>query len=354
MQKLYAFDVGGDAFLLKKGEKQILVDGGQAKIYGRANPICKELKKVAVLHIDIAICTHHDGDHIKGLIKVFKSKRPRFTFNELWIPAFWAFIEDSSFNAKTVYDNLNEIIINEFSRADSMIDGLDNLSQNHLKLLRSLLTHSLVKKKTAQWINDIYQLLILAKEKHCTIRYFHHGIPPTSSPLDLFPVNSCEIDAKNIAKFKQQHCATFLDFFRLSWENTTALAFYSPETAKYNGVLFCADSNLSPNFFNHTTPPTRDIIVTAPHHGSDGNDSAYGKINIFSHNKNNKYVRGSSHLIARLSNEFKKKHTLCTSNIKCNGNSCGTQNCTIVHLQLTSQKSWHPISAPHQNTRGCP
>ncbi|MEM5642458.1 MBL fold metallo-hydrolase [Bacillus toyonensis] len=56
----------GDSFLLKDNEFSLLVDGGdgQTKII---NHIREHTN-----HLDVVICTHYDGDHIKGLLNLFE------------------------------------------------------------------------------------------------------------------------------------------------------------------------------------------------------------------------------------------------------------------------------------------
>ncbi|WP_188051980.1 MBL fold metallo-hydrolase [Azospirillum sp. Sh1] len=62
--------------------------------------------------------------------------------------------------------------------------------------------------------------------------------------------------------------------------NEQSLVFYAPETDRNSAVLFCGDSPLGLDV-NYSVPfpmievPHRDILVTAPHHGSSSNDIAY-------------------------------------------------------------------------------
>lgn len=84
MDRLLALPTSGESFLLQRGGKNILVDGG----YG-----CKKLADslgspaVAVRHLDIVVCTHADMDHAGGLVELLD--KSAITVGEFWLPGEW-------------------------------------------------------------------------------------------------------------------------------------------------------------------------------------------------------------------------------------------------------------------------
>ncbi|VXC21305.1 Metallo-beta-lactamase [Pseudomonas sp. 8BK] len=76
----------GDSILVshssETGRANLLIDGGPAKTFGvgpggrRPGPLCKALNEIKERgeHVDLVILTHIDSDHIRGLIKAFKTE----------------------------------------------------------------------------------------------------------------------------------------------------------------------------------------------------------------------------------------------------------------------------------------
>lgn len=68
--KFTALEVGsGDAFLLEDDDKKILFDSGGSK-----TKIVALLKKKGIKKIDLAICSHNDKDHSNGFLGLLNSK----------------------------------------------------------------------------------------------------------------------------------------------------------------------------------------------------------------------------------------------------------------------------------------
>ncbi|RKQ60807.1 metallo-beta-lactamase superfamily protein [Vogesella indigofera] len=85
MNKLLALPVAGDSFLLRRGDRNILVDGG----YGsRALIAALSAPSVAVNHLHIVVCTHADKDHAGGLTDLLEKSSVRV--DEFWLPGSWA------------------------------------------------------------------------------------------------------------------------------------------------------------------------------------------------------------------------------------------------------------------------
>lgn len=83
MDQLIALPVAGDAFLLRRAGRVILVDGGKS-----SGLLIGELTKYGVVRLDIVICTHADHDHAGGLVNLLD--RSRIDVGEFWLPGSWA------------------------------------------------------------------------------------------------------------------------------------------------------------------------------------------------------------------------------------------------------------------------
>jgi len=77
--KLYGAGAG-DSFLIRIGSKSILIDGG---IGGTFKEIKNEILNLGI-NLDLVILTHYDGDHIMGLIKLFRDNETKDKINRVW------------------------------------------------------------------------------------------------------------------------------------------------------------------------------------------------------------------------------------------------------------------------------
>lgn len=85
MDTLVALPVPGDAFLLRRGDRNILVDGGhnsRTLIAALSSP------NVAINHLHIVVCTHADKDHAGGLTDLLGKKSVKV--GEFWLPGAWS------------------------------------------------------------------------------------------------------------------------------------------------------------------------------------------------------------------------------------------------------------------------
>lgn len=86
--RLVALPVKGDAFLLVRRDKPVLVDGG-----GNGAELYKELQAELPdgIHIGRIICTHNDADHANGLAQLLEDDISYpMTVDEVWLPGSWA------------------------------------------------------------------------------------------------------------------------------------------------------------------------------------------------------------------------------------------------------------------------
>lgn len=111
MDKLVALPVSGDSYLLQRGDKNILVDGGYS-----SGKLAKALssKEVDVDHLDIVVCTHADRDHAGGLADLLE--KTHIQVDEFWLPGAWL-------------DSLPTLLRNPGEVVSALISELDRLSQ---------------------------------------------------------------------------------------------------------------------------------------------------------------------------------------------------------------------------------
>lgn len=83
VDQLIALPVSGDAFLLRRADRVILVDGGRGSAV-----LSRELTKYGVDYLDVVICTHADHDHAGGLVDLLD--RSTIKVGEFWLPGAWA------------------------------------------------------------------------------------------------------------------------------------------------------------------------------------------------------------------------------------------------------------------------
>ena len=84
MDRLLALPTSGESFLLQRGGKNILVDGGSGY---RKLADALGSPAVAVPHLDIVVCTHADMDHAGGLVALLD--KSKITVGEFWLPGEW-------------------------------------------------------------------------------------------------------------------------------------------------------------------------------------------------------------------------------------------------------------------------
>ncbi len=285
-----ALEIGsGDAFVIEANGKQILFDSGGSK------SLIKKLLK-SNRKIDLAICSHNDSDHANGFLGLLED--PEFEIDEIWLPGLWVpvldFVIEAAINKKSVhlifksfeeyneiketnhelaYDSLveqSDISIGDF---DSKLQVISELSENDYFLSAGYNNLDWYLNESIK-LDRIIKIAGLAYEKGSFIRWFKpdENEPPKDT-LDhghgLRPLNSREI--LKIDRLKPNNFAKLLF---LTNENKYSLVFEFHHDDKPI-VVFSADSDYS--FLSGKTY-SNNVIVTAPHHGSESNASVYGKI----------------------------------------------------------------------------
>lgn len=304
--KFTAIPVGsGDSFLLEKYGKKIVVDGGRNKKYLRNYLKCT----ANIDNIDVVVCTHNDIDHSGGILGLLDTSC-RIGIGEVWLPASWSyqlpsllrcpykFVKEATFE---YYENSNKYAWRMQDFNSSKVEYEDFVQENwhkeesfdlnklvvqscdlcpcdlSLKLDKEFLGfhHNPTFTKFFNLAKNIRDIAIAAVQKGCRIRFFEYlafGFhpQPCGGEAWLCPVNSVELSCP-----VTKHISP-LQYLYLSESNRQSLVFYSPETEDELGVFFSADSDL--DFKIAYPPPTRHIIVTSPHHGSESCKDSYDKI----------------------------------------------------------------------------
>lgn len=304
--KFTAIPVGsGDSFLLEKHGKKIIVDGGRSQKYLR-----NYLKhKAKIDNIDVVVCTHNDIDHSGGILGLLDASCC-IGVNEVWLPASWSYQLPSllrcpykfarvAFREYCENPNNYDWEMQDFASSTPEYGNFvhENCPKGENFNLKELIVQNkdlrfcdfslkICKKsfagcchptftKLLNLAENIKKITTAAVKKGCEIRFFEYlalGFhpQPCGGEAWLCPVNSVELSCP-----VTKHISP-LQYLYLSESNRQSLVFYSPETEDDPGVFFSADSNL--DFKIAYPPPTRHIIVTSPHHGSESCKDSYDKI----------------------------------------------------------------------------
>ena len=284
---LQALDGGkGDAFLLNDGESNYLIDGGNKTIADNALPN----------HINVVIITHNDNDHLAGLVTILK--KSKLTIDEIWLPGLWQpilqFISDCSISDSEIDfspikgkgESINELLsISEMplrENEDKYLSKINSIafSPYHTIFFSHHRMRRMISTEIAINLDNIIQVAGLAYSSGIHIRWF---LPQNTIENEIhgnfIALNSREI--VYIHKIRNNNLAMFKKMCELSIENKYSLVFhYQFENEPV--ILFTGDSDLS---FTSLLSYKNNIIITAPHHGSESNSIVYSKIssprNIF-------------------------------------------------------------------------
>ncbi len=301
----YSLPVGnGDSFVVIDDNFKVVIDGGASK-----NKISGQLAKyTGIRDINILVCTHNDFDHANGVIGLLRC--PCISIKEVWIPGCWSYrlkdmlVRPDDFISKMCDEIESDpemarraLTDDDYSNAlhllreTDAIYHLEEVLRDDGKIMTPVYMHKIMlfykfafyKTRHTKIINYFYQLasniaevVTLAVERKCAIRFFEFGSHVGGGlPGKLEPVNS-----RQISLLSQKNIG-ILFFLKLTEFNRTSLVFISPENDKKSAILFSADSDLN---FPINACVTRPPIVTSPHHGSDSNRMAYSKVHQWINN----------------------------------------------------------------------
>lgn len=288
--KFKALEIGsGDAFLLETEGKQILFDSGGSK--SKIRDLTKKNKT-----IDLAICSHNDSDHSNGFIGLLEN--PSCDIKEIWLPGIWIpilhFLIEEGINRGLVdlyFKDIEEInqIKNESDETydyyslveetnvsietfDDKLQEISEIEESGHRYLPHLFHYHHWYKNEFINLDRIIKIAGLAYKKGSKIRWFK---PERQNPSIQNPsYNFKPLNSKEFTRIDKVSANNFLKLLFLTNENKYSMVF---EFHKENKpiIVFSADSDFS---FTSGLSYKNNIIITAPHHGSESNKVAYNKI----------------------------------------------------------------------------
>lgn len=382
--KFIAIGVGqGDAFFLERAGLTILVDGGRST---QGFPI--QFQRVTKRDdVDILVCTHNDADHANGILGFLRSG---LTCKEVWLPASWTdrledllcrpeeFMKELILNIDEVEvevslerrpllqvlgDKYSEEMKQErdsgtiTSAAEDLSEALEKAADYDIPLYPPL--YPPFRWPLEDWLyfqHRVWQMLkrdrgrlqlfieaisaatlireisLAAYRTGALIRWFKYDRASSNGgiPGVLVPLNACEV--LHLRRYRW----SALKFLALTTSNKQSLVFLSPANGEEPAVLFTADSDLS---FSQTIPWSDGMIITAPHHGSEDNNYAYGRFaRETANNLDVIWVRSDGRFKARPGNSYLtvRGSRFCTL---CRGSKYPKQD---VRLRVVAQR-WKPI-----------
>lgn len=345
MDQLVALPVSGDAFLLRRSGRAILVDGGKSSLL-----LAGELNKYGVSYLDVVVCTHADYDHAGGLVNLLDCSA--IEVGEFWLPGAWAeSLPELLTSPEVVTDDLIQTLDeggevassatdsyefeqqmhsyvsrrrNEYRDAEVPVernDDLEPFGSTHKKgeagqriaalpldenvndraarafrSARSRIRYRVAKGKVSKtvatfWLGLIdtaerIRLIAMQANSHgVPVRWFDFGefaktLQAGGGEKDfLIPLNAVELVSPPPPPIGMSYLV------RLTPVNEECLVFLSPgELWETPSILFTGDSplgngnNYLVSWLQWPKDASRDVISTAPHHGSESNFSAYGHL----------------------------------------------------------------------------
>lgn len=324
----------GDAFLLERGERTVLVDGGQYP-----SPLVNALGlAIPNRRLDIAVCTHADADHIGGLLGLFRSS---YCPTELWLPDTWTYRLDSLITdpegfalelarnvsaefhpgndqpidreahqaesdlgevpriervAENVVRRINDLAREIQASALIEVDELENLvagmavyTRDPIRMFAPFYRSYMEEHPLRQRLIYSDFMVLAGKIKRIVEEAILNGVqirwyrpmaidagtvgPSGGDTGFLEPMNSNE---EQFVYVMNSSSLSALAYLSLTLANRNSLVFISPETDTDLAVVFSGDGLL--DLLPSSKCPTRDLIITAPHHGSEANASAYTNV----------------------------------------------------------------------------
>ena len=375
MPVFVAIDVRqGDAIFMEKEERTLLVDGGNsARTFPKRFVKCTGRK-----HVDVLVCTHSEADHARGVLGFLKGS---CTADQVWLPASWTkrladlisdpigFFKESvkdigqlEENVVTDLETLSEMFSERQYEKDDAIFEADVNSfgaehthhyQSHAlnEFLRSSIIPERRDKRSRLMIEAVIaadvikEITLAAYRSGSCIRWFEYiGGRQQTKPTGgikhfLVPVNCTEL-----SRIRYRSSMSALEYIALTRANRESLTFVSPRDSISPGVLFTSDSDLS---FRQTIPWSKEMIVTAPHHGSENNRRAYQRFRSETMNSFNVTWVRSDRPTRSKGGRPGKSYTSMNSRYctVCRGPIWSYQ---IVKLSASSNSSWRPVK-----TRKC-
>lgn len=283
-----ALEVGqGDAFLLEKDGWKCLFDSGGSK-----SGLKSLLKNKRINHLNLAVCSHNDCDHINGFLGILDTNS-KITVDEIWLPGLFGSIiqyvvdngipreilepEDyhiDDINLESLYDReLRTISCDEFEDNMPMYIGFMDYAHRDMRYeIWPYFRFSLKELSLLIKLKNIEKIAKLAYQRGCIIRWFE---PVNGCAANYIDYGFTALNSKETHQIKKlKGVKEFIYALTLTDENKYSLVFeYAEEDTPI--VRFSADSDCT---CQSVMPYPNNIIITAPHHGSEANQNVYSQI----------------------------------------------------------------------------
>lgn len=362
----------GDSFLLKDKNFNLLVDGGNGQ-----TRIIKYIKKYTN-NLNVVICTHYDGDHIKGLLDLFEDvfcysnliaismresarsdgeikryieKRIKriineklVTFDEIWLPDIFgriALFKRQKTRGIIIPKDRDEVSILMEDRKEYKYG--EKKYEVDKKRYEEVIYRN--KEGVDMAINTICELVRnchrLVEEYGVKIRWFTYvnEIKNEHIKHNIYAINCEELDRRIELYGSEEEM-----IYQFTQINRESLVFRYNEAKGGSGlpnVLFTADSNFE--FCKGEKVPfnQRVAIVTVPHHGS--RDKEHKKVyENLEEDMEYVFVRSSERHKGRPSEEYKKYPRTKRYCIRCGSEGSDQQT---VHLKFNEKmEKWVPAT----------
>jgi hypothetical protein len=321
MAKFIAIPVGqGDSFYFEREEFSALVDGGKSR-HGFADLFKSSTGKDRV---DVLVCTHNDADHANGVLGYLEAG---MSCAEIWLPGRWLdalpqvlgsfddlareVLDSKDFseyltNGKLLEDYADQLSASEPANSESESEsalGNKGWPESCIKLLEQAEPWDTEigfgrtyrkffypygfdwspEKFSLFWsvieaASRIRDIAVLAFHRGITVKWFEFDTKnPGGGSRFLLPINSREF-----AYVRAHGNSSTFKALALTVANKESRVFWAPpEKDRHPGILFTADSDLAGATLLGKIDLC-DAIVTAPHHGSEANATAYSLKNLIS------------------------------------------------------------------------
>jgi hypothetical protein len=184
MDQFVALPVFGDAFLLRRAGRVVLVDGGMSSAR-----LIRLLGEYGITHLDIVVCTHADFDHAGGLMGLLDSSKIKV--KEFWLPGAWAeLLPDLLAKPAEVVDGLIQEL-DDLGAADRLaadIEGVVHRMHTHVRRERQEYrqressadpdnnSETLELSRNGGWLNRfVEEHLLQSDDKYQVVRTFQRG-----------------------------------------------------------------------------------------------------------------------------------------------------------------------------------
>ena len=245
-----------------------------------------------ISHLDLAICSHNDFDHTNGFLGILDTNS-KITVDEIWLPGLFGSIiqyvvdngipreilepEEYHINdidIESLYDKeLKPIPCDEFE--DNLSRYIEFMDYEHRYMQYGVWPHLRFSFKELSLLiklKNIEEIAKLAYQRGCKIRWFE---PVDGCVKNYIDYGFTALNSKETHQIKKlKGVQEFMYALTLTAENKYSLVFEYAEGSTPI-VRFSADSDCT---CQSVSPYPNNIIITAPHHGSEANQNVYNQI----------------------------------------------------------------------------